>query len=523
MKIISLRIIVSFGLSLFCSKSISQKLLWEKSYGGVHSEYLLDAVPTADYGFILAGSSMSGKTGKKFTENQGNLDYWLWKMNERGEMEWQQSIGGSGRDLLYSIAHTYDGGFILGGSSESNAVEGVKKDDCKGGEDYWVVKLDAFGEIEWEKTLGGSGQDVLAKVVSVKGGGYLLGGSSNSDVSEDKSRACLGGLDFWVVKIDSKGEIEWEKTLGGQYQDILQAVIATEDEGFLLGGYTNSPSCEDKNGDSISGDFWVVKLDKDGNVKWERTYGEEGSEELTVLLQTKDGNYILGGSTTSSIAKKGQDIWLVKITNDLGGILWQKTYNIGEIDLLTGLTEDKDGNLIMAINSKRGSIFSARGNKKENIDEYVVMKLSDNGTEQWTKNVGSSGTDILRKAIMTRDGGYLLAGMSDGSRPTKYKSGYVGRNDFWVVKLLDEDKEIEDHEPIEAIPNPTESYTNIIIGYEYQRGSVSVFDLNGRKMYGTNLTGNRTIPINLNSYPTGIYVVYVKTDVQENGIKVIKK
>src|SRR5690606_24491686 len=100
----------------------------------------------------------------------------------------------------------------------------------------------AFGEIEWEKTLGGSGQDVLAKVVSVKGGGYLLGGSSNSDVSEDKSRACLGGLDFWVVKIDSKGEIEWEKTLGGQYQDILQAVIATEDEGFLLGGYTNSPS-----------------------------------------------------------------------------------------------------------------------------------------------------------------------------------------------------------------------------------------------------------------------------------------
>src|SRR5690554_4005442 len=154
-------VIVLLLSQLFCS---AQDILWEKSYGGIHSEYLLDAVPTADYGFILAGSSMSGKTGKKFTENYGNLDYWIWKMNERGEMDWQKSIGGTGRDLLYSIANTYDGGFILGGSSDSNALEDVKKDDCRGNEDYWVIKLDAKGEVEWERTLGGMGQDILTKV-----------------------------------------------------------------------------------------------------------------------------------------------------------------------------------------------------------------------------------------------------------------------------------------------------------------------------------------------------------------------
>src|SRR5690554_1419438 len=97
----------------------SQKLEWEQSYGGIHPEYLQDAIPTFDYGFILAGSSVSGKTGNKNQENYGNLDYWIWKMSEHGAQQWQKSFGGSGRDLLYSISHTYDGGFILGGSSDS--------------------------------------------------------------------------------------------------------------------------------------------------------------------------------------------------------------------------------------------------------------------------------------------------------------------------------------------------------------------------------------------------------------------
>src|SRR5690606_38623750 len=120
----------------------------------------------------LAGSSVSGNTGNKKQANEGNLDYWLWKMNEHGQQEWQKNIGGSGRDLLYSVANTNDGGFILGGSSDSNSKAGVKKQDCKGAEDYWVVKLDARGDILWERTLGGRGQDVLTNILVLKDGGY---------------------------------------------------------------------------------------------------------------------------------------------------------------------------------------------------------------------------------------------------------------------------------------------------------------------------------------------------------------
>ena len=139
-----------------CFTALSQDILWEKSYGGKHSEYLFDAQPTADYGFILAGSSLSNKSGNKSDNNNGDLDYWVWKMDENGELDWQKSFGGSGFDLLQSIKNTRDGGFILAGTSSSNTGF-QKKDSCRGVTDFWVIKPDAKGEEQWQKTIGGNG------------------------------------------------------------------------------------------------------------------------------------------------------------------------------------------------------------------------------------------------------------------------------------------------------------------------------------------------------------------------------
>ena len=157
----------------------AQDILWEKSYGGRHAEYFSDVQPTADYGFILAGSSLSKKTGNKSDAGSGDLDYWVWKMDEHGEPDWQKAIGGSATDMLRSIRTTHDGGFVLAGTS--NSPKGLrKKEDCRGGNDYWLVKLDAGGEELWQRTLGGKGQDDLLCVVTTRDGGYLLAGSSDS-------------------------------------------------------------------------------------------------------------------------------------------------------------------------------------------------------------------------------------------------------------------------------------------------------------------------------------------------------
>lgn len=506
-------------LSLTIYSSYSQKLDWEKSFGGKQSDYLLDAIPTADYGFILAGSSVSDKSGNKTSKNNGDLDYWIWKMDERGNMDWEKSFGGSGRDLLYSILHTSDGGFILGGSSDSEKQTGVKESYCMGQEDYWVIKLNARGDVQWEKTLGGRGQDVLVKVISAKDGGYLLCGSSSSGKSEQKEKDSNGGMDFWVVKIDSKGRSEWERTLGGKYDDVLHTAIITTDGNYILGGSTNSPASEDKRTDNLTGDFWIVKLDQAGGVIWERTYGGEGSDDLSALVSTRDGNYIAGGNTNSSYAENGTDAWLLKFDEN-GEVVWQQSYNVGSMDLLSSLLENKDGSLIAGINSKG---ISSKKKKKEGVDDFILVKFSPEGNDLWMKNYGSTGRDILRKAISTRDGGYLMAGMSNSPKASRDRNGPIGRTDFWIVKIVDEDKKKEAKLSIEAFPNPVDSYTNIIVGYEYAKGVAIVYDLGGRMIQEHDITGDRTVPINLSGLPVGVYIVQIKTNVQQDGIKIVKK
>jgi len=258
----------------------AQDILWEHSYGGKHAEFLYDAQSTADYGFILAGSSISSKNGNKTESNKGDLDYWIWKMDEKGTPEWQKSFGGNGVDLLQSIRITNDGGFILAGTSTSS-ISGDKKDQSKGLEDFWIIKLDARGQELWQRTIGGSGQDILLSIAQTKDGGYILGGSSSSNKSEPTDKGIVdkygkqedsrGGIDYWVVKLDSNGEIEWDKTIGGKYKDELKSIEQTKDDGFIIGGYSNSPESGEKSQKSFGfGDYWVLKLDKEGNIQWQR-------------------------------------------------------------------------------------------------------------------------------------------------------------------------------------------------------------------------------------------------------------
>ena len=198
----------------------------------------------------MVGSSISNKNGNKTEANKGDLDYWVWKMDEKGTPEWQKSYGGNGVDLLQSVQLTSDGGFILAGTSSSDK-SGDKKENCKGKEDFWIIKLDAKGGEIWQRTIVGSGQEKLLSIAQTIDGGYILGGTSSSNKSEPddkgvedkygKSEDSRGSLDYWVVKLDTKGEIKWQKTLGGQYVDELKSIEQTNDKGYILGGYSNSP------------------------------------------------------------------------------------------------------------------------------------------------------------------------------------------------------------------------------------------------------------------------------------------
>ena len=551
-KLYLLLLLLLFIFPLF---TYSQDILWEKSYGGTHADYLFDAQPTADYGFILVGSSLSNKTGNKTDDNQGDLDYWVWKMTEKGDLDWQKSFGGSGFDLLQSIKNTRDGGFILAGTSSSNTGF-QKNEDCKGITDFWVVKLDASGGEQWQRTIGGSGQDELLCAFQTKDGGYILGGSSSSNpptisIKPDaksiattkadlfnKSEKSRGNMDYWIVKLDKQGDIEWQKTYGGQYADVLRSMEQTTDNGYILAGYSNSPISGDKtvNNKGI-GDFWILKISDTGEIQWQNTYGAEGDDQPYVIHQTIDGGYIVGGNSNSKnalttmggIVSNGTDYWVVKLDPD-GEVLWSKTYDFGKVDILTSLVENKDQTYLIGgyaqSENKRpregivGKAMNMVNKEKDGVNDYIALKIDEKGEELWKRTVGSAGEDILRKLVETRDGGYLMAGTSN-SRASKDKNGSIGGNDFWVVKLKDKEKVEKVKSSIEAIPNPASSYTNVIIGYDFKEGTATLVDMTGRILQEFAIT-SRTVPVNLSRYSEGIYIIKIKTDVKTESVKVIK-
>jgi hypothetical protein len=520
----SSQLICCLSLITVSAASYAQDILWEKSYGGKHADYLFDAQPTADYGFILAGSSLSDKTGNKTESGRGSLDYWIWKMDEKGDIDWQKSFGGSGSDLLKCIRLTNDGGFLLAGTSDS--PKGLdKKDDSHGGNDFWLIKLDATGNEQWQKVIGGRGQDDLATSIQTRDGGFLIGGSSLSSKSGDKTDVNRGNMDYWLVKLSSKGEIEWQRTFGGKYLDELRSFEQTTDDGYIVGGYSNSPDTGDKTDKNYgTGDYWILKLDDKGSITWQKTFGGDKDDQLAVVHQTYDGGYIIGGHSDSQASNnkkissdKGSDFWILKLTSD-GNSSWQQTYNIGQADVLTSITENADYTFLVAGHAK--SEVSGKKVDKKEINDYVALKIDEKGDEKWRKTVGSSGEDVLRKLIETRDGSYILAGTSKGAS-SRDKNTNIGKHDFWVVKLKDKEKPKEKPKPVEAFPNPTDGYTNIIVGYEYKKGWATLYDLSGHQLQRFRIT-DRTIPINLSGLPEGIYLVQIGTDESTDSVKIIK-
>ncbi|WP_282787600.1 T9SS type A sorting domain-containing protein [Flavobacterium croceum] len=530
-------------LSCIVSSMSAQKITWEKSMGGKHAEYLADVIPTADYGFLLAGSSLSGKTGTKDQNNKGNLDFWLWKMNEHGEPEWQKSYGGEAMDLLKTIAPTPDGGFILGGDSFSD--KGADKTQPAYGQaDYWILKLDAAGNLEWQRTIGSEGQEQIKKIL-VTPDGYLIAGSSASSKAFDKTEENYGALDYWVIKTDRKGTIQWQKTFGGSYNDILEDAIALPDGGFILGGYSNSPSDGTKTATlNGMGDFWVLRIDKKGELLWQKSYGGAQDDHLTVLLLKTNGSLWMGGHSNSetdndktTANKQGTDIWLLQ--TDLDGVVqWQDTYNIGAYDLLSSIIDNKDGTYLLSgfakgITQKKGANPLLDSTKYKNgTADYVALKINEKGDILWDKSVGSEGEEVLVKTVLMRDGAYLMCGTSKAptvlsmgkqtAAASKDRNTAIGSTDFWVVKLKDEQKPDTPKVLIDAYPNPALSYTNIAIGYDYTSGTASVVDLSGKTLQRFDINGSRTIPVDLSNYPEGIYIVNIKTNVQNDGVKIIK-
>ena len=417
--------------------------LWDESYGGSGFEEMNSAKETSDGGYILAGFTGSSENdGDVTAPNEGIGDFWMLKTNSLGEKEWDARFGGDGLDRATSIIQTTDGGYFLGGVSASG-IGGQKQTSNRGLEDYWVVKTDAAGNLEWEASYGGDSFDVLSSAVQTADGGYLLGGLSLSGISGEKSEPNLGGFDHWIVKISATGTVEWDKTLGGSEEERLNVVQIAPDGHFLLGGSTQSDAGDDITSPSLGiKDMWFVKVSStDGSIIWQHRYGGAEVEELSAFQQTIDGGFFLAGGSNSDISgSKSQnsrgsiDMWGIKI-DALGNKEWDVTFGGSSLDNCYALKQNSAGYYLLGGFS--GS--EVEGDKSEPNKggwDYWMVYIDENGNKLWDRTIGGTDNDVMFDLFQNQSGGYILAGISNSNIGEDKTDDTNGFNDFWLVKTV---------------------------------------------------------------------------------------
>ena len=320
---------------------------WDLNFGGTEGDFLYSVQETTDGGYILGGYSISDIGGDKTQASKGNLDYWIVKTDSLGIKQWDKDFGGTNDDVLLTLQQTSDEGYIIGGWSVSG-ISGDKTQASWGSSDYWILKLDSMGNKQWDMDFGGTYEDNLICLQQTSDGGYIFGGTSNSDVSGNKTQANRDTIypfthDYWIVKTDSIGNIEWQKDFGGTMTDNLVSVQETSDSGFILGGNSDSGISGDKtqatwgntdllggrsnsnaSGDKTENNFgieqtWIVKGDSLGNKQWDKTIFTNSHDEDALAVFTKDKCYTMANSSDGGIAgyktqlsQGNYDYWIIK-------------------------------------------------------------------------------------------------------------------------------------------------------------------------------------------------------------------
>ncbi|WP_291152380.1 T9SS type A sorting domain-containing protein [Flavobacterium sp. UBA7680] len=330
-------------------------ITWKKTYGIADNDYQSISASirqTNDGGYIVVGTA---ETWGQFT------NYLVMKIDSTGNVAWaNNNIGGNAFDIATSVWQTTDNGYIIAGYTAGNLAS-------QGAYDYNIVKLDSSGAVQWNKVMGGSGNEYTSTIQQTADGGYIIGGSTtsnNGDVSGNH-----GGTDGWLVKLDPTGTtIQWQKTYGGTGDDNIYSLQQTTDGGYILGGSTTSNN-GDVSGNHGSSDAWVMKLDNLGNATWGKCFGSTNEDEVNEIRQTNDGGYIVAcAKNANSLASES---WTLKLDAS-GNTEWEKIFSGSNIDENYSAQKTSDNGYILLLSSKSNDLdyVGAHGD-----NDYWVVKL----------------------------------------------------------------------------------------------------------------------------------------------------
>ena len=379
--------------------------------------------------------------------------------------EWNKTYGGNEWENAYSVKQTLDGGFIFTGYTKSYGASWS---------DGWLVKTDSNGNELWNKTFGGPSRDDFSYVEQTNDGGYITAGYTylSGDILSSG----------WFVKTDSNGNEIWNRTIGGDDNNVAEFVQQTSDGGYILTGYSGTYDISDI-------DYWVVKIDSQGNNLWDTTYTGTTDDFIECIRQTSDGGYILVGSTREFRAKDDSKVFLVKIDSN-GNQIFDRTYGAKDCSYASSVFLTRDGGYIIVGETSSGDELAESlliktdsdgnqewiktfGNMTKNIRTYdgqqtfdggyilagaigsfigdsgdtqwsnaIIIKTDSSGNEQWNITVGGDDNDWAYSIFQTTDGGYIISGFTDS-----YVTGFFNSG-AWLIKIegtdIDMQGEVED-------------------------------------------------------------------------------
>jgi len=364
--------------------SISSNTLSKPGYWAGYSVQQTD-----DGGYIIAGTRYSYEV--RFLSQI----VWLIKTDRNGSRVWDRIFGGERTDIGYSVQQTRDGGYIIAGVTESFGA---------GKQEAWLIKTDAHGNEDWNKTFGGPRDDLARSVQQTTDGGYIIAGSTYSHNAAHLSQM------VWLIKTDADGNKIWDRIFGGPLDNWGNSVQQTNDGGYIITGATKSYGQGGKSA------LWLIKTDADGNEAWDRTFSRQGDTVGYSVQQTKDGGYIITGSIVPVGSITGE-IWLIK-TDSNGNEVWDKILGGSGEDVGKSVQQTSDGGYII-VGSNPYSVVS---------QGIWLIKTDANGNMVWDRIFGESGWNEGKSVQQTSDGGYIITGST-------YPGGVSGGNSaVWLIK-----------------------------------------------------------------------------------------
>jgi hypothetical protein len=527
----------------------AQEVLWQRDIKSSSQDFLSQVTTTIDQQYLITGSSIQSQSQSQAASGQkqnNGYDFHLIKLNQQGQEVWEKYFLGQNHDYLSATVTTQDGGFLLAGTSYSG--KGLdKNDDSKGGSDIWLIRVNEFGDELWQKTLGSSSDEEARSVIQTTDLGFFVAGNIQN------SPKGYGSKDVWITRLDKNGKELSQLILGGKGLDEVEKMIPTRDGGALLGIYSRSsevrvsgseqgsgmrgagsasnfqnPNPVSRNSKQTEnfgeGDYWIVKLDKNGKAEWEKNFGGKGDDHIRTLALTSNG-FIIGGESRSERSgnktvglEEGTDLWLIAL-NERGDEQWQKSYNFKNRDILMGMNvlhsaDDQSSKGILL-----GGYTQAEGRIETDDETFWMLYLDQNGNEQWRKHVKGESRqkeERLSDLKLNRDGSIILAGTS---------AEELGKENWKIVKLGDKqvDRLIEKYD-IKIYPNPVSDYAYVEIGFnDFKEADILLYDMSGRQLQSIK-TKNRVTKINTQVLVQGAYLVTVKTDTNKiASAKLIKK